>query len=162
MLCSSLAHRNHWSPLLSDNVWGKSLAWLLHNASSAELGTYRLGQNDWFANVHEYKTKDQEYFSWESHQHTIDLQYVISGSEQILWMPTTELEGPTKTFNNTDRQEWKFKDNGSRLPSKIVLSSGFFAVFLPNEAHCPMIRTGDQALIRKIVIKIPSSLLRDE
>ena len=161
MFCSSLVNRNHWSSFLSDNVWRKSLAWLLHNASSAELGTYRLGQTDWFANVHEYKTKDQELCVWESHQHTIDIQYVISGSEQILWMPTSELEGPTKTFDNIDRQEWKVRNLGSPLPSQIVLSAGFFAIFLPNEGHCPMIKVKNSALIRKAVIKIPLSLLRD-
>ena len=161
MFCSSLVNRSHWSPLLSEDVWRKSLAWLLKNASSAELGTYQLGENDWFANVHEYITKDQELCVWESHQHTIDIQYVISGSEQILWMPTSELEGPTKTFDNIDRQEWKVKNHGSPLPSKIILSAGFFAVFLPNEGHCPMIKDGNPALIRKTVIKIPLSLLRD-
>ena len=161
MFCSSLVNRSHWSPLLSEDVWRKSLAWLLQNASSAELGTYQLGENDWFANVHEYITKDQELCVWESHQHTIDIQYVISGSEQILWMPTSELEGPTKTFDNIDRQEWKVKDLGSPRPSQIVLSAGFFAIFLPNEGHCPMIKDGNPALIRKTVIKIPLGLLRD-
>ncbi|MDC2993768.1 YhcH/YjgK/YiaL family protein [bacterium] len=161
MFCSSLLNRSHWSPLLSEEVWHKSLAWLLKNASAAELGTYSLGQPDWFANVHEYKTKDQELCTWESHQHTIDIQYVISGSEQILWMPTSELEGPTKIFDNIDRQEWKVKDHLPQLPTKIVLSAGFFAIFLPNEGHCPMIRDGNSALIRKTVIKIPFSLLRD-
>ena len=161
MFCSSLVNRSHWSPLLSEDVWNKSLAWLLQNASAAELGTYQLGQMDWFANVHEYTTKDQELCAWESHQHTIDIQYVISGSEKILWMPTSELEGPTKTFDNIDRQEWKVKDLGSPRPSQIVLSAGFFAIFLPNEGHCPMIKDGNPALIRKTVIKIPLSLLRD-
>ena len=161
MFCSSLVNRSHWSPLLSEDVWNKSLAWLLQNASAAELGTYQLGQMDWFANVHEYTTKDQELCAWESHQHTIDIQYVISGSEKILWMPTSELEGPTKTFENIDRQEWKVKDLGSPRPSQIVLSAGFFAIFLPNEGHCPMIKDGNPALIRKTVIKIPLSLLRD-
>ena len=161
MFCSSLVNRSQWSSVLSAPVFSKSLAWLSQNASFAELGTYHLGQNDWFANVHEYKTKDQELCVWESHRHTIDIQYIISGSEQILWLPTSELEGPTKTFDNIDRQEWKGKHHGPNHPSTIILSAGFFVIFLPNEGHCPMISVGDSALIRKTVIKIPSYLISD-
>lgn len=135
------------------------MVWLVENASSADLGTYQLGQEDWYANVHEYRTKDQEKCIWESHQHTIDIQYVISGSEQILWMPTSELHGPTKTYENIDRQEWKLNTSITNWPSQLVLTAGFFAIFLPFEGHCPMIALGEPILIRKVVVKIPSTLI---
>ena len=161
MLCSFLPNTSHWAPLLSNSVWRKSLSWLQKKASTADLGTYPLGRNDWYANVHEYRTRDQQQCVWESHQHTIDIQYIITGCEKILWMPTSDLIGPTKSFINIDRQEWKTPIDKSKSSSQLHLSPGFFAIFLPNEGHCPMIRVTYPTLIRKAVIKIPVCFLSD-
>ena len=163
MFCSSLSQQSQWNGFLQSKVWRKSIFWLIEHSSSAELGTYQLGEDDWYANVHQYTTKEISHCVWESHQYTIDIQYMISGREQILWMPTSELQGPTKTFDVIDRQEW----NNARVieleaTSKLVLSSGFFAIFLPNEGHCPMIKINNPSLVRKTVIKIPSRLFFDE
>ena len=162
MFCSFLADTDQWNDFFHSPVWHTSMYWLVKNASSAELGTYSLGHDDWFVNVHQYQTKHKKYCVWESHQNTIDIQYVISGSEQILWLPTSQLSGPIKTFDNIDRQEWSYINTSPVLPSQLILFAGFFAVFLPNEGHCPMISTGDPSTIRKAVVKIPLSLIVSE
>ena len=96
---------------------------------------------------------------WESHQQTIDLQYLIAGSEIILWDSTENLKGPMKTLVNPDRQEWISIESRSEH-SMLRMMPGNFAMFLPNEAHCPMIAAKNPEQIKKVVVKIPSYLIQ--
>lgn len=133
-----------------------SLNWLTEHVASATLGNYPLGKPDWFANVHTYETRSEAACIWESHAQTADLQYVITGEEGIRWFPASKLNGPLRTFRDCDRLEW---ESPSPTASMLTLRSGMFAIFLPGEAHCPMIALDSPMQIRKAVVKIPLSLL---
>jgi biofilm protein TabA len=135
------------------------MRWLLDSASTAELGTYQLGKNGWYANVHQYHTREQYKCVWESHQHTIDIQYILSGTERILWAPISQLEGPVRTLVDVDRQEWSLNGLSDIPPTSLEMNAGNFVIFMANEGHCPMIANGTPQIIRKTVIKIPAHLL---
>ena len=94
---------------------------------------------------------------WESHAETIDVQYVITGEEDIRWLSARELSGPLRTFTDRDRQEWAPPAESATL---LTLRAGMFAIFLPGEAHCPMIALDAPMPIRKAVVKIPVKLPR--
>ena len=159
MLLGILKNEDHWRPFLHHPIWYKSMCWLLDSASSAELGTYQLGKDGWYANVHQYHTKEQDDCIWESHRQTIDIQYIVSGNERILWSPISRLEGPVRTLDHVDRQEWTFNRSSDIQPASLEMIAGYFVIFLSNEGHCPMIAVDTPQLIRKTVVKIPVDLL---
>lgn len=156
MFCAYLNDPSAWRPLLTDPVLQTSLNWLAAHAASAALGDYPLGEPDWYSNVHAYDTRPERDCLWESHAQTADVQYVITGEEGIRWLPASKLTGPVRTFTDRDRLEWALPAETSTL---LTLRAGMFAIFLPGEAHCPMIELDVAMPIRKAVVKIPVRLL---
>lgn len=156
MFCAYLKDPSAWRTFLSDPILEESAIWLLENASSAGLGDYPLGKPEWFANVHTYETHAEQECLWESHTRTIDVQYMINGEEGIRWLTTNELTRPVRTYGNQDRLDWAPPAGTATL---LTLRSGMFAIFLPGEAHCPMIALNGPRPIRKAVVKIPVDLM---
>jgi YhcH/YjgK/YiaL family protein len=156
MFCAYLNDPEVRRPLLSNPVLRTSLNWLAEHAANAPLGDYRLGEPDWFANVHTYDTRAEPECIWESHAQTADVQYVITGEEGIRWLPTTKLRGPVRTYDDRDRLEWM---SPAEITTFLTLRAGMFAIFLPGEAHCPMIALDGPMPVRKAVVKIPLRLL---
>jgi beta-galactosidase beta subunit len=59
-----------------------------------------------YVNVHGYKTLSAGSCEWESHQHTVDLQYCIGGGEIIQWTMDRGLLVPVGEYcdeKNTQR-----------------------------------------------------------
>ena len=156
MFCAYLNDPQVWQPQLSHPVLQTSLTWLEQHAATAALGDYPLGEPDWYANVHSYQTRPEPDCGWESHAQTVDVQYVIAGEEGIRWLPARELTGPLRTFTGRDRLEWA---PPAETTTFLTLRAGMLAIFLPGEAHCPMIALDAPMLIRKAVVKIPARLL---
>jgi biofilm protein TabA len=161
MLLANLSTPDEWMLILQHPVWRDSMKWLIDHSSSADIGIYKLGIDGWYANVHQYLTRPSEECIWESHRLTIDIQLITSGKERILSAPSTSLLDPTRYISHADRQEWKSVDMSLSVPTTLEMHPGNFAIFLPNEGHCPMIAIGEPLLIRKTVIKIPSKLFLD-
>jgi YhcH/YjgK/YiaL family protein len=159
MFCAYLNDPSAWRPLLSDPVLQTSLNWLAEHAASAALGDYPLGEPDWFANVHTYATRAETNCLWESHAQTADVQYVMSGEEGIRWLPANKLSEPVRTYHDRDRLEWAPPAGTATL---LTLRAGMFAIFLPGEAHCPMIALDEPMTIRKAVVKIPVRLITQQ
>lgn len=157
MFSSHLNEESSWAPILTHPVLASSLAWLKRNAMSSDFGNYDFGSLGWFANVHGYQTLPEAECCWENHKHTVDIQCLISGSEQIRWVSVDELGAARCYMIEKDRQEFDMPD----MPvSIIVMRPGMFAVFLPGEAHCPKIAVEEEEVIKKVVVKIPIYLLR--
>lgn len=82
----------------------------------------------------------------EGHRNYIDIQYVISGEESMGWRPTSGL------VSSVPYDEGKDLEFFQGDPISIVrVPPGSFAIFLPTDAHLPLI--GDGA-IHKVVVKI--------
>lgn len=108
-----------------------------------------------YVNVHGYETKASAQCRWESHRHTVDLQYCISGGEAIDWTPFG-LEPLGDYAEAKDAEHWR--DAGS--PStRLIMRPRSFVLFLPNELHRPKISDGVNPGIRKLVFKIHASRL---
>ncbi|MEX0383154.1 YhcH/YjgK/YiaL family protein [Spiribacter sp. 1M153] len=156
MFCAYLNDPPAWQPLCSYPVLQRSLIWLEQHAATEALGDYPLDESDWYANVHTYQTLPEPDCLWESHAQTADVQYVIAGEEGIRWLPASKLNGALRTFTDRDRLEWAPPPEDTSL---LTLRAGMFAIFLPGEAHCPMIALDAPKPIRKAVVKIPLRLL---
>lgn len=156
MFSAHLKNMTLWAPVLQHDVFRESLAWLKENATTAEIGNYALGQPGWYANAHGYETLLEKECLWENHRHTIDIQYLLSGCEGIRWDDVKQLGEPCRYVEDQDREEFEVSRGGSSL---LVMPPGMFAIFLPGEAHCPKIALNESETLRKVVVKIPMSLL---
>ncbi len=82
----------------------------------------------------------------EGHRKYLDIQYVISGDESMGWRPAT---GLTNAMPYDEKRDLEFFEGE---PDSIVrVPPGSFAVFLPTDAHLPLIGDGP---IHKVVVKV--------
>ena len=82
----------------------------------------------------------------EGHRKHIDIQYVVSGDESMGWAPR---EGLVSSVGYDEEKDLEFF---AGEPDSIVhVPPGSFTLFLPTDAHLPLIGNG---LIHKVVVKI--------
>lgn len=158
MISARLLDTMYTVNLLKNQIIQESLDWLKQNAAGASIGVYEFEKSGWFADVHTYITQSEAKCVWESHEETVDLQYLIEGEEGIEWAPINALGTLIKRFSDRDRLEW----NGPlENCNYLVMRPGMYAIFLPSDAHRPMIALQDSVRVRKVVIKIPLSLVME-
>ncbi|MCA9134551.1 MAG: YhcH/YjgK/YiaL family protein [Planctomycetales bacterium] len=83
----------------------------------------------------------------EFHRRYLDIQYVISGTETIGWLPTAECRYAKHPFDEE-------KDLGfflDRPGTWCRLPLGNFAIFFPSDAHAPLAGSGP---VHKVVVKV--------
>ena len=98
--------------------------------------------------VQEYDGKTDA--KMEVHDKYIDLQFIVSGEEKMLWAPREELAIVTPFPEGKDTE---ILEQGDR-PSTLILHAGEFAIFYPNDAHKPSLAVDTPKPIQKIVVKI--------
>jgi len=82
----------------------------------------------------------------EGHRKYIDIQYVISGEESMGWKAR---EGLANSVDYDDEKDLEFFEGD---PDSIVrVPPGSFIIFLPTDAHLPLIGNGP---IHKVVVKV--------
>jgi biofilm protein TabA len=94
----------------------------------------------------------------EHHAKYIDLQYLISGDEEIFVVAR-------QTGNNKPVEEaLDTKDyilfNEVENEFEIILKPGMFAIFFPDDLHRPVISRNGGDAVKKVVIKINKALLQ--
>ena len=135
---------------LSPEVWKKAFEFLSRKdlASLAE-GTYELDDNGLFATVSYYTTKDSALF--EAHRKYIDIQYVAEGCERIDLAAADAARREVVPYDPA--KDIEFFEAGDSRPLNADPSR--FFVFFPGEGHRPCMKVGDNARVKKIVVKIP-------
>jgi len=113
-----------------------------------ECGKYVINDNV-YANVEEYTTKDTGYF--EAHRKYSDIQILLSGEEFIEYTPLAGLE--TKELYDDGRDIEFFFDCKNPI-TPIKLEKGLFAVFYPQDAHKPQLKFNQCSKVKKVVVKI--------
>jgi YhcH/YjgK/YiaL family protein len=82
----------------------------------------------------------------EGHREYLDVQFVISGDESMGWTPRGGLAGSVDYDAEKDLEFFEGE------PSSIIrVPPGSFAIFLPSDAHLPLIGSGP---IHKVVVKV--------
>ena len=83
----------------------------------------------------------------ETHEKYIDIQLVLAGTDNMGWKAKSLCAQPSKEYDEkTDVQ--LFKDNPDVWLS---ITCGIFAIFFPEDAHMPMISSGQ---LHKVVVKV--------
>jgi len=114
------------------------------------LGRFELDGDNCFALVQSYTTKPAAQGTFESHERYIDIQFIQSGQETLLWTPRGALK-ITQPYNA--EKDVAFYAMPARTTA-VNLVAGEFAIFFPEDGHAPGIEFGSASTVRKIVIKV--------
>lgn len=131
---------------------GKALAFIART-DLAQLpdGRVEIDGDRVFANVQTYDTKPIDMRGFEAHRKYADVQIVIGGEGELcgVAVPTDEQDVVTPYDEAKD-----VLFCAPPLCEWFRLTPGFFALFLPQDAHEPGRQLGEVAQVRKCVVKI--------
>jgi YhcH/YjgK/YiaL family protein len=131
--------------------WDKAFSFLKSNdLSGLELKRYDIDGDNLYAPVSEYLTKNEEDAKYEAHQKYIDIQYVVSGKEQIGVAPMSQKKDIIQPYDATKDIEFLTVTNGE---NRTALPDRFF-IFFPGDAHRPGLKDGENSPVRKVVVKV--------
>lgn len=102
-----------------------------------------------FAQIQAYESVDPLEQRFESHRNYIDIQYVQSGNETILWAPIDTLSVKEAYDPETDNMFYH-----DAPATELRLLPACFAVFFPHDGHKPRCLLGGREQIGKIVVKV--------
>ncbi|MBQ8718854.1 MAG: YhcH/YjgK/YiaL family protein [Clostridia bacterium] len=95
-----------------------------------------------------YMTKDAADCTFEAHEKYADIHFVVSGCECIGYAPIDTL---TVTDKNEEKDMIYLDGEGTNIP----LRAGDFMITLPQDAHMPCVKLGDESVFcAKLVAKI--------
>lgn len=124
--------------------------------SQLPVGSYELDGKNLFVIINDYQTKPKEAAPFEVHRQYIDVQYVVSGEEQLGYLPLGK-QPPSQAYNeNHDYEEYSY-DTCQPQASFLPFKQGMFAVFFPEDMHMPGVNDQGQergTAVRKVVIKV--------
>ncbi len=113
-------------------------------------GKYEIIGDDLFASVQSYTTRKNEDCKFEGHRRYIDIQYMVSGIEAI---EVVDIEKTKSNVGYSEENDVDFFENTDKA-CKLVIESGDYGIFLPNDIHKPGIAFESPMPIKKIVVKI--------
>jgi len=116
---------------------------------SLDIGKYKIDDYSYYM-VQEYSTRDREYCKLESHKEYVDVQWIVSGQEEI---DVVSLYGLNKSEDYDSERDVIFWEKPSRM-QRVVLGKNSYVVLYPEDAHMPCISVNGCKLIKKVVIKI--------
>ncbi len=100
-----------------------------------------------YATVSRSPARQRSEASLEAHHRYIDIQFVISGVEEMGWRARSRCQRPQAQYDSEKDIEF-FADTPD---SYVTVRPGEFVVFFPDDAHAPLIGTG---VVHKVVIKM--------
>lgn len=131
--------------------WDKSFAFLKEtDLTTLELRRYDIDGDNAYALVSEYLTKNEEDARYEAHQNYIDLQYVVSGKEQIGVAPMSMKKDVLEAYDPQRDIEFMTVSQGTDFKA----DPGKFFIFFPDDIHRPGLKDGENAQVRKVVVKV--------
>ncbi|RPH92172.1 MAG: DUF386 domain-containing protein, partial [Calditrichaeota bacterium] len=83
----------------------------------------------------------------EAHRKYIDIQYIISGADEMGWKAVKECQNIDAAYD--EGKDIEFYRDVPMLWKTVP--AGSFAIFFPNDAHAPMVGQGE---IHKAVVKV--------
>jgi biofilm protein TabA len=124
--------------------------------SRTEIGKYEIEGPQIFALVQEQETGPKAERRPEAHVKNIDIQYVIEGTDVIgFGLPDPANEVAEDLLGEKDCIFFKNVQDEMDL----VLTSGMYAIFFPDEVHRPNCQYGANGKLRKVVVKVAAELL---
>jgi biofilm protein TabA len=134
--------------LAMNKGFAKAIEFLLRpDLNELPVGTYGIDGERVYAMVSKSMGLKKEQALLETHEKYIDIQLVLAGTDDIGWKPKSLCKQPTEQYDHqSDVQLFADKPN-----TWLSIESGEFAIFFPEDAHMPLISSGQ---IHKVVVKI--------
>ena len=138
----------------------KAIRYLMeHVVAAHEPGRFELDGDRMILQVLDQTTKERKDLRPEVHRKYVDVQFLAAGGpERIGWYPD-------RGDNEIDEELLEardiifYKNNPAAAESIIEMRPGSYAAFFPSDVHIPAIRCGEEAAIRKIVVKVAVAAL---
>lgn len=131
--------------------FAKAFAYLRSVDGTQALGRHDLEGDACFALVQTYETKPLEKAKFEAHRKYIDVQFIYSGRETILWAPLAAMKEETLAYSEEKEAAlWKLVPEVTPLH----MSAGHFAILYPQDAHAPCIEWDRPEQVFKVVVKV--------
>jgi YhcH/YjgK/YiaL family protein len=150
MILDSLAHSAQYAAI--HPLFPQAFDYLRQFDAATPDGKYELDDKQLYAVVQRYETAPKEAKKWEAHRVYADIQYIVSGTEQIFYAPTPTLQ-TSVPYNDTKDVEL-FAPDSVKNASSLIIPGGFFGVFFPQDAHQPGCFVNQPEQILKVVIKV--------
>ncbi len=115
--------------------------------ASLPQGRHDIMGDEVFAIVSRANGRTRDESPLECHRRYLDIQYVISGRDEMGWKPSRNCVLPRGQYSQ--EKDILFFDD--RPDSWVLTPSGSFCIFFPEDAHAPLVSDG---LIHKVVVKI--------
>jgi YhcH/YjgK/YiaL family protein len=112
--------------------------------------------NKMFAVISEYSTVPKIDKKGESHKKFIDIHFIVTGEEMIGCSLTRTGHTVCQEYDDEGDSVLYSQINNE---INVVLLSGDYAIFFPEEIHRPGCNYGKVAAVKKVVIKIDKTLI---
>lgn len=130
-------------------LFEKAFKWIKENLDHPD-GKIVIEEGKIIAIPQSYSTHPFSKDRFETHQKFIDIQFIVSGSEDIY------IGNPSNMDIVTKYDEEKDISFLSGCGTKINVPQNFFLIIYPHEAHQPCVidESHDNTFVKKIVVKI--------
>lgn len=116
--------------------------------NNMENGKYVIDDDKIFAIVNRYTTEAAEARQWEAHRTYIDIQYMVSGEENMGVAPLHH----AKIVKPYDREsDFMLLEV---LGEEFTIKPKFFTIFFPSDVHKPNLITKEPQQVLKVVVKV--------
>lgn len=133
-----------------DVVSDKVLNFLFNLDENKPAGHYEI-DDEAYANIDVYETKEYDICFPEAHKRYIDIQMLLSGEERLDFANISEL-----SIKDDYDEEWDimFFHNPEKM-NTLYLKKGYFALLYPTDAHKPQMKSSENSqTVKKVVVKI--------
>jgi len=148
MIAGTLAQCSRYASL--SPRFGAAFDFLRSLSANLPLGRHDIASDDCFALVQAYTTKPLAAAKFEAHRNYVDIQFLQSGRETLLWTPLTGL-AETQAYDS-EKDYALFAAPANATPLR--LRAGEFTIFYPEDAHAPCLELDGPCEVRKIVVKV--------
>jgi YhcH/YjgK/YiaL family protein len=131
--------------------WDKAFLFLKNSdLKTLEIKRHDIDGDNLYAPISEYLTKNEEDAKFEAHRKYIDIQYVISGTEQMSVAPLSSLKEVITPYDETKDVGFMTVSNASHFTA----TPERFFIFFPSDIHRPSVKVGENSQVRKVVVKV--------
>jgi biofilm protein TabA len=129
----------------------RAIEFLLHpDLKGLPVGKYEIDGERIYAMVSKDPGRRKEDALLETHEKYIDIQLVLAGTDDMGWKPKSLCEKPSGEYDDKSDVQFFADEPDTWLSTK----SGAFAIFFPEDAHMPLISSGQ---LHKVVVKVTSA-----
>lgn len=146
MILDILKKANHYLAL--NKNFSKAIGFLLRpDLKELPAGKYEIDGERVYAMVSKEPGRKKKDALLETHEKYIDIQLVLAGTDSMGWKPKSSCKKPSGEYDREEDIQY-FAD---KPDTWISTKSGAFVIFFPEDAHMPLVSSGQ---LHKVVVKI--------